>query len=371
MIIVGLMDKALQRSEQKLLANLIEGLRYLDLQESTPYVRSEGLKYLDLQESTPESRSYDSRSITCAENPRYSHVALKVTGNGRELFFHRCRNYWYFSTGTNGTNYQLMDMIDRFDLPLAGAGLHQVIQSLLRVELVGDTDETSQSKTYRGTNSSDLNDELSLDTDATYNLLLDLMIRSGSQDDLRTSQFADTLATNWETDTLDALTEGKDAQIGDLWLKKSRTTNKRASRIIKELNAELSRLRSDGVSDEDIVNWWNIPVAKQNLFKAQANALLQSRVDVRLQALQRERLKNNIDKLALVQALCTVPTFGKSMAPDQDDIKPGSPLPWELYTRVTSFFLADVKQNPNWEIEAIELRSYNAYFRLRHETHRS
>lgn len=368
---MGFMDKALERSERRLISDLIEGLRYLDLQESTPYIRSEGLKYHNLQGSMTDSRSYDSRSLTCAENPRYSHVALKVTGNGRQLFFHRCRNYWYFSTGTNGANYQLMDMIERFDPAMAGAELHQVIQSLLGVELVGDTDETSPSNTTRGTNSPDLPDELSLDSDTTYNLLLDLMIRSGSQDDLRTSQFADTLATNWETDTLDALAEGKDAQIGDLWLKESRTTNKRASRIIKDLNAELARLRSDGVCDEDIVNWWNIPVAKQNLFKAQANALLQSRIDVRLQALQRERLKNNIDQLALVQALCTVPTFGKSLAPYQDEIKPASPLPWELYTRVTSFFLSDVKQNPNWELEAIELRSYNAYFRSRHETHRS
>jgi len=69
--------------------------------------------------------------------------------------------------------------------------------------------------------------------------------------------------------------------------------------------------------------------------------------------------------------VCVVPVFGESTVSDQGHIEPRSPIPWELFTRVTDFFLKDVKENPNWEIEAIELRSYNAYFRLRHETHRS
>jgi hypothetical protein len=259
-----------------------------------------------------------------------------------------------------------MDMIERFNLPMAGAGLHMIIESLLKVKLKNEILEANPHQDLQEEDASDHKAENDLDTDATYNWLLDLMLRSGSKDDLSTSEFADTLATKWETDTLDALTEGKDAQIGDLWLKKSRTTNKRANQVIKDLQANLPSLRLDGVSDEDILNWWNMPVAKQNLCKVQNNALLRSRIDVRLLALQREGIRDNLAQFALMQALCTVPIFGDSKLSDDGRVESGSPLPWELFSSVMAFFLKDVGENPNWELDAIQQGSYNAYFRSRH-----
>jgi hypothetical protein len=336
---MGFMDWMLEKSEQKLFENVIEGLESID-----------------------SKIKYTIESLVCAENPSFTHLAIRAWVPKMKLYFHRCRNDWYFSEGTKGRDYLLLNGVDRFDRNLAVVQLHILIQAG-SAEAFKEIENTSKSEHKQATpkKPSTKRELPELNVEEAYEMLLDLMTRSGS-DHESASSYAQSLATDWKTNTLSALKTGGDEQIGTLWIEDASTNNKRASRIIKEMNDTRDRLAMDGVTDQEIVEWWNKPLAEQNLLKAESFALLHSGVQRRLAALD-ESVKTNRMQIAALQAMCTVPVFGESEIDKEGSIILGSRLPWELKDRVYTFFLSDVKANPRWEIEAIELKSYNAYFR--------
>jgi hypothetical protein len=105
---MGFMDNMLEKSERRVLLAVIDGL-----------------------ESINDTVDYGIEQITCSENPRFKHLAVRVDLPTEAGFFHRCRNDWYASTRTDGSEYIHLHAVDKFNRNLAIAQLAMMIQAVI------------------------------------------------------------------------------------------------------------------------------------------------------------------------------------------------------------------------------------------------
>jgi hypothetical protein len=100
---MGFMDNMLEKSERRTLLAVIDGL-----------------------ESIEKRVDYGIEQITCSENASFKHLAIRFDFKDEVGFFHRCRNDWYFSQTTNGSNYMYLN-VDKFNRNLATAQIAMMI----------------------------------------------------------------------------------------------------------------------------------------------------------------------------------------------------------------------------------------------------
>lgn len=327
---MSFMDKMLEKSEQKLFTEVISGLKLLD-----------------------DSLEYSIEQVTCSEDQSFTHLALRVHIPDHKLYFHRCRNDWYFSEEATGRNCMLLS-VDQWNRNLAIRQLHLMISSV-QSELEKSIEPDSSEQVSE--------DEPKYEAESVRVWLLELMVRSGCGLESSTT-FADELAIEWKTESEKALKLGSNDSIGTLWAEGIETKNKRASKAVQGIVDTETKLLQDGVTKQQVVTYWNMPLEKQNLLKAQNKALLHSQIQVRLEHMDQSEEKNRA-YLAYKQALCSVAVFGQADANDDGKVLIHSPIPWELSFKVYDFFLHQNRTNPSWLVEAIECRTFNSYYRLK------
>jgi hypothetical protein len=337
--LMGFMDKLLEKSERKLLETTIEGLQSIN-----------------------KDIRYSIDSLTCAENSDFTHLALRADPPGQVLLFHRCRNIWYFSETSDGNDYLLLNGVDRLYVHLAIPQLYLLIESAISSAIEEEASAGDSAEPENEETSVKLESSPELNLEDTRNWLFNLMVRSGS-DSQNATEYSARLAEERKINTEVTLEDGEDEKIGTLWTTGKKTNNKRASALIAHIHASREKLYLDGATNAEIVKWWDMPVAKQNLFRAQSYALMYARINVRLGEIDKSVKENRWD-LAFIQARCTVPIFGDSALNDDGKIVEDSPLPWELLETVYAYFVKLASQeNKTWELEAVQLRSFNAYYR--------
>jgi hypothetical protein len=108
---MGFMDNMLEKSERRLLLAVIEGF-----------------------ESIENRLDYGLEQITCSENPRFKHLAVRFsppTDPTDATFLHRCRNDWYCSSRTDGHEYLHLPGVEKLNRNLAIAQLAMVIKAVM------------------------------------------------------------------------------------------------------------------------------------------------------------------------------------------------------------------------------------------------
>ena len=108
---MGFMDNMLEKSERRLLLAVIEGF-----------------------ESIENRPDYGIEQITCSENPRFKHLAVRFsppTDPTDAAFLHRCRNDWYFSSRTDGQEYLHLPGVEKLNRNIAIAQMAMVIKAVM------------------------------------------------------------------------------------------------------------------------------------------------------------------------------------------------------------------------------------------------
>lgn len=341
---MGFIDKALQKSEIKLFNPLVTELSKVS--------------------SDVEVALAD---VTCAENSSFSHKGISIRWNtGAELYLHRCRNIWMSSANSLGLNAVPFAM-QFVSIPEASIYLTMLISPV--DERQGDTlDKPSiaeRDEHHEGEQVEASKSEVEQAAEAIAEIvdsLQDLMVRSGSPSE-HAQQKAEELAQEWLSGIEAELKDEPDELIGSLWLERKQPGTEHGRRTIAEIDSRLEFLKINKVEDAQIVDWWNRPAANRHLCKAQNLGLLDSRTLVRYDQIS-DRLDNR-SQMAFLQAICTVPFFSYGADINLDLNMPLTPLPWEQFETAMAFLLEQMNTNPRWEVEAIEARSFNRYFRLK------
>jgi hypothetical protein len=193
-------------------------------------------------------------------------------------------------------------------------------------------------------------------------VLHDLLMRSsGAVDPSYCNSKASELAEQWLSGVSRESKGEGDELLGTLWLEGGPTETKHGAQILSDLEWQFEQLSAQGVTDQDIQLWWDLPVWQRQLNMVENAALFDSRFRVRYKALVQQSSEEPqwlIEVTARRQAACTVPRFAFSLSTAGE-------LPWELYNRANDFLLRELRENPKFELEAIEAGSFNALFRAK------
>jgi hypothetical protein len=192
------------------------------------------------------------------------------------------------------------------------------------------------------------------------NVLEDLLMRSsGGMDASYCSSKASELAEEWLSGVIRESQGEEDELLGSLWLEGRPAKTEHGTQILSDLEWQVDGLTAEGVTDRDIQRWWDLPVWQRHLNMVENSALFDSRVRVKYQEYVKqsgEKPNRVIEMIARKQAACTVPRFAFA-------IYSSGELPWELYPRAYKFLLKELRENPKFELEAIEAGSFNELFR--------
>lgn len=339
---MGLFDKALQKSEIKLFEPLIATLSKVSR---------------DVEVTLAD--------VPCSENSSFSHKGLGIRWNkGSELYLHRCRNVWMSCANSLGLNAAPFAM-QFASTAEAAAYLSALINEVGHKGDVGGEHQSSsnQVETDETQNVENLKSEVEQAREARGEIaenLLDLMVRSGSPA-MHAETKALELADEWFEGIAGELGDEPDEEIGTAWQERRDPTTNHGQKTLRDLETRLKFLRANRVSDSQIEDWWNQPSARRHFCMVQNLALLDSRMLDRFNQISEVE---NRTQMALLQAFCTVPIFSYESDYDLDLKNPLTPLPWEHFWMAMDFLLEQSKVNPRWEIEAIECRSFNRFFRI-------
>lgn len=303
--------------------------------------------------------------IQCSEVTDFHHVGLVIKWEVRpHTYLHRCKGVWMEAQSPNSPKPSAFQ--PQF------ASIEEASVLLAALIISGSKSEMLEDKTTPGLNPINplrVQDDVEREGERVFTILHELLLRSGSTPE-RSEEYALELAKGWELAVHNELGAEPDEPLGDLWVAEIEPRTQHGRKSLADLDARATHLVAHRVQVADIVAWWNLPASQRHLRKAENWALLDSEFQRRLNAIEVEGGETPIrigsDRLAFLQAICTVPVFGDSISFRPEEMNDRlSPLPWEAFESVMDFMLKDVSERPRWRIDAIEARSYNHYFRLR------
>lgn len=300
--------------------------------------------------------------IHCGEKPSFQHKGIVLKWPNREtLSIHRCRNVWISSRNSMGLDQE------PFEMQFANASEARAWLSLLisqrRTSTIDEGAHGLKTDARHDANAAPAfsysRKSLTQRVPEVKEILEDLLMRSsGNMDPIYCSEKASELADQWLREVIRESQGEEDELLGSLWLKSEPAKTEHGAEIHADLDSRAEWLTAEHVRGRDIQLWWDLPVWRRQLNIVENDALFDSRFRIRYQAQvsqTHEAPPWQMEMMAYRQARCTVPMFSLYSGSEK--------IPWELYNRANDFLLRELRDNPKFELEAIEAGSFNALFR--------
>jgi hypothetical protein len=319
---MGFMDWMLEKSEQRLFENVIEGLESID-----------------------GKIKYTIESLVCAENPDFTHLALRARVPNKKLYFHRCRNDWYFSEGTKGRDYLLLNGVDKFNPGLAIAQLHILIESVsspAKDELEPERNVKKESVPSRRNKSQTKAPEIDAWKESLFssalasNLMVTLsaiLVEPGT-----TQMEAEELLRPYIEEFQVAHSrnigdEPEEEGLGSKWLADEAPETKFGATCLRLIDSRYKSLVRIGATAADIVDFWNLSFSERTgLYLTTVVSRIKAERKVSGLYSEVEADENLHSQETMLRAMAiTADPIGKKVSFDETD-----PLPLEVLVRAMS-----------------------------------
>lgn len=340
---MGLSDRLLRKNEEKIFDPLVSALNEV------------------IQEVKVEKAE-----IGCSKNTGFMHAGMGIFfPDGERLYLHRCMNKWISTNNSIGLN--AMEFFMQFKSP-------QEAQTLL-TNLIIDTTDAKKSNTESDHNSAeqfgdftDQDDDQaeSSDYEKGFLRLRNLYLSSGMQKS-RADEIARDYAQTWVERVQEELSGEQDEKLGRIMDNGQMPATKHGMKNLELLKLRKDSLNAHGISRQEVIEWWDRTCSDRHFLRVQHEMLLQNETERRYEALTSSSGATPQSSLAFLQAICIVPLFGY-WTDEEYKSNPGplAPFPWEMYDKVMEFLLSKHPSESSWRVEAIEARSFNAYYRQQH-----
>jgi hypothetical protein len=316
------MDWMLEKSEQRLFENVIEGLESID-----------------------SSIKYTIETIVCSENPDFTHLALRARVPKKKLFFHRCRNDWYFSEDTNGRDYLRLNGVDRFDRNLAVVQLNIIINSVSSTPSVG-TEPGRKVEKESEPPKIDKPKAKATEIDAWKESLFSSALASNLMETLSailvepgtTKKQAEKLLRPYieEFQVAHARNIGDEPEeegLGGKWLADEAPETKFGAKCLRLIDSRYKSLVRIGATTDDIVDFWNLSFSERTglfLTTVVGHMKAERKVGRLYSEVEADEDVHSQDTMLKAMAITADP-IGKKVSFDESD-----PLPLEVLVRAMS-----------------------------------
>jgi len=316
---MGFMDWMLEKSEQKLFENVIEGLESID-----------------------NKIKYTIESLVCAENPSFTHLAIRAWVPKMKLYFHRCRNDWYFSEGTKGRDYLRLNGVDRFDRNLAVAQLQIIIGSVSSSptdELEPERNVEKKPELPRRNKPITKGPEVdawkeSLVSSALASNLMEtlsaILVETGISQTEAERRLSPYISEFREAHAKSIGHEPEEEGLGSKWLSDEEAETKFGASCLKIIDSRHKSLMRIGATTSDIVDFWNLSFSERTgLYLTTVVGHIKAERKVGRLYREVEGDENVHSKDTILRAMvATADPIGKKVSFDNDD-----PLPLEVLIR--------------------------------------
>ena len=161
--------------------------------------------------------------------------------------------------------------------------------------------------------------------------------------------------------------EETNEEIGTLWISGKKPKSNVAKLAVAHINDNLEDKRADGVTDEDIVKWWNLTALQRRVFLELWNmhrlgimVFIAKNFEDAFEASSAEEYMDLVGEYAASRSRGVTPFFTYEQNPGNAG-KPGRGLPMELMFRILDWIVNF--EAPGYAIDNDDIENLNARIR--------